>query len=66
MYQVLRHSGRSGSGGGWRLVCQTGDVFHAMSQFSRVASKLRQGRVILEAGGKTLRSCWAPCLRTRW
>lgn len=63
-YQVLRHSGRSGSD--WRVVIDTDDAEKARLKYEDISIGLRQGAVRFVRHGTIANCTSAPRLRSRW
>ena len=63
-YQVVRHSGRTGSE--WRTVIDTDDAERARQRYEAISIYLRQGAVRFIRHGVISNSTVAPRLRTRW
>ena len=63
-FQVLRHSGRSGTE--FRVVLDTDDAEKARVKYEELARALRQGAVQFVRHGTIANSSSAPRLRSRW
>ena len=63
-YQVVRHSGRSGTE--FRTVLDTDEFMKAHEKYEAISIGLRQGAVRFVQHGTIACSTSAPRLRTRW